>query len=315
MSEVGSGWEEPYAYHRVCIRHLASNVNTRFRNNAVKEMFGSTAMQLQNKKFDIGFRRLGELNREAQQYVVEIGIEKWSICHDGGHRYGILTTNLAEAFNNVLKGAHFLPVMALIKCVFFRVNAYFVERREFARKRLMKGLHYSPKITTLLEENCQKGAYHKVVAFDHVGWVYQVTTRRGSRPMSHGNHLHTVDLSKRTCTCNKFQTYKYPCSHVYAVCKKKGLNATQFVDIAYSTGEHLASYASKFHPLKDEAYWGPYNGPKIVCDEQNKRGKGRRKNKRFLNEMDEKRIMEQHQQQGPVNPELLTQQEVSGVEV
>ncbi|XP_074321488.1 uncharacterized protein LOC141658418 [Silene latifolia] len=288
MSEVGSGWEEPYAYHRVCIRHLASNVNTRFRNTAVKEMFGSTVMQLQNKKFDIGFRRLGELNREAQQYVVEIGIKKWSICHDGGHRYGILTTNLAEAFNNVLKGARFLPVTALIKCVFFRVNAYFVERREFARKRLMKGLHYSPKITTLLEENCQKGAYHKVVAFDHVGGVYQVTTRRGSRPMSHGNHLHTVDLSKRTCTCNKFQTYKYPCSHVYAVCKKKGLNATQFVDIAYSTGEHLASYASKFHPLKDEAYWGPYNGPKIVCDEQNKRGKGRRKNKRFLNEMDEK---------------------------
>ncbi|XP_074266433.1 uncharacterized protein LOC141589705 [Silene latifolia] len=66
MSEVGSGWEEPYAYHRVCIRHLASNVNTRFRNNAVKEMFGSTAMHFQNKKFDIGFNRLGELNREAQ---------------------------------------------------------------------------------------------------------------------------------------------------------------------------------------------------------------------------------------------------------
>ncbi|KAH9619811.1 hypothetical protein KSS87_001162 [Heliosperma pusillum] len=294
MSEVGSGWEEPHAFHRICIRHLASNVNTRYRNVKVKNMFGSTAMQFQEKKFDIGFARLGEMDRDAQHYVADVGIEKWSICHDGGHRYGILTTNLAEAFNNVLKGARFLPITALVQCIFFRVNAYFVERREEARKRLLQGQHYSSKITHLLEENCKKGAYHKVVSFDHVGGLYQVTTRRGSRNVSRGSHLHTVDLSKRTCTCNKFQTYKYPCSHVYAVCKKMKLNASQFVEISYTTGEHLASYASKFHPLKDEAYWGHYNGPRIVCDEGKRRGKG---------------SMEYCLQPGPVNPEVLTQQE------
>ncbi|KAH9623078.1 hypothetical protein KSS87_010248 [Heliosperma pusillum] len=257
-------------------------------------MFGSTAMQFQEKKFDIGFARLGEMDRDAQHYVADVGIEKWSICHDGGHRYGILTTNLAEAFNNVLKGARFLPITALVQCIFFRVNAYFVERREEARKRLLQGQHYSSKITHLLEENCKKGAYHKVVSFDHVGGLYQVTTRRGSRNVSRGSPLHTVDLSKRTCTCNKFQTYKYPCSHVYAVCKKMKLNASQFVEISYTTGDHLASYASKLHPLKDEAYWGHYNGPRIVCDEGKRRGKG---------------SMEYRLQPGPVNPEVLTQQE------
>ncbi|KAH9611726.1 hypothetical protein KSS87_001175 [Heliosperma pusillum] len=294
MSEVGSGWEEPHAFHRICIRHLASNVNTTYRNVKVKNLFGSTAMQFQEKKFDIGFARLGEMDRDAQHYVADVGIEKWSICHDGGHRYGILTTNLAEAFNNVLKGARFLPITALVQCIFFRVNAYFVERREEARKRLLQGQHYSSKITHLLEENCKKGAYHKVVSFEHVGGLYQVTTRRGSRNVSRGSHLHTVDLSKRTCTCNKFQTYKYPCSHVYAVCKKMKLNASQFVEISYTTREHLASYASKFQPLKDEAYWGHYNGPRIVCDELKRRGKG---------------SMEYRLQPGPVNPEVLTQQE------
>ncbi|KAH9616569.1 hypothetical protein KSS87_002203 [Heliosperma pusillum] len=298
MSEVGSGWEELHAFHRICIRHLASNVNTRYRNVKVKNMFGSTAMQFQEKKFDIGFARLGEMDRDAQHYVADVGIEKWSICHDDGHRYGILTTNLAEAFNNVLKGARFLPITALVQCIFFRVNAYFFERREEARKRLLQGQHYSSKITHLLEENCKKGAYHKVVSFDHVGGLYQVTTRRGSRNVSRGSHLHTVDLSKRTCTCNKFQTYKYPCSHVYAVCKKMKLNASQFVEISYTTGEHLASYASKFHPLKDEAYWGHYNGPRIVCDEGKRRGKSRPHGS-----------MEYHMQPGPINPEVLTQQE------
>ncbi|KAH9623290.1 hypothetical protein KSS87_006950 [Heliosperma pusillum] len=144
-------------------------------------MFGSTVMQFQEKKFDIGFGRLGEMNRDAQHYVTEVGMEKWSICHDGGHRYDILTTNLVEAYNNVLKGAYFLPITSLVHCIFFRLNAYFVERREETRKRLLRGLHYSSKITHLLEESFKKGAYHKVVSFDHVGGLYQVTTRRGSR--------------------------------------------------------------------------------------------------------------------------------------
>ena len=30
MNRVGKGWEEPYAFHRFCKRHLASNVHKKF---------------------------------------------------------------------------------------------------------------------------------------------------------------------------------------------------------------------------------------------------------------------------------------------
>ena len=30
MNSVGKGWEEPYAFHRFCKRHLASNVHKKF---------------------------------------------------------------------------------------------------------------------------------------------------------------------------------------------------------------------------------------------------------------------------------------------
>ncbi|XP_057526326.1 uncharacterized protein LOC130805564 [Amaranthus tricolor] len=38
-SQVGKGWEEPYAFHRFCKRHLASNVHKKFKNIAVKNLF------------------------------------------------------------------------------------------------------------------------------------------------------------------------------------------------------------------------------------------------------------------------------------
>ena len=40
--------------------------------------------------------------------------EKWELSHDGGRRYGIMTTNMFEVFNSVLKGGRSLSVIALV---------------------------------------------------------------------------------------------------------------------------------------------------------------------------------------------------------
>ena len=44
---------------------------------------------------------------------------------DGGWRYGDMTSNLVECFNNVLKGARALPVTAIVEYTFFKLNEYF----------------------------------------------------------------------------------------------------------------------------------------------------------------------------------------------
>ena len=37
INDVHFGWFEPYAYHRVCMRHLASNFMTWFKNKILKK--------------------------------------------------------------------------------------------------------------------------------------------------------------------------------------------------------------------------------------------------------------------------------------
>ena len=47
-----------------------------------------------------------------------------------------MTTNISEVFNSVLKRARSLPVTALVQLTFFRLNGYFVARREVGANRL-----------------------------------------------------------------------------------------------------------------------------------------------------------------------------------
>ncbi|XP_021840717.1 uncharacterized protein [Spinacia oleracea] len=179
MNGVNSGWEEPRAHHPFCTRHLASNVNTQFKNAYVKNLFGKAADARQRKKFDYYLGIIGELNVEAHKYLMDISSHRWSIHHDGGFRYGVKTTNMSEAFNGVMKGARCLPITALVRMTFYRVNSYFVTRRGWGKRRIEEGHDFIEKATTTIEMNMAKSGAHEVQAFDHEMGLFEVTTGRG----------------------------------------------------------------------------------------------------------------------------------------
>lgn len=288
MEEVGSGWEEPNAYHKYCTRHLASNVNSKFKSVVIKNLFGKAATARQKKKFDYYINKIGDLNVEARRYLMEIPYSKWSIHHDGGFRFGVKTTNMSEVFNGVLKGARCLPITALVQMTFFRVNSYFATRRSWSKRRLEEGHELSEKAKKTIEANMEKAAHHEVVAFDYdaIG-LYQVRTGRGRRKAGKGGNSHTVNLLSKTCTCEKLRIYKLPCSHVLAVCRHRSLSHADFVDSFFMTAEYRRSYAKCFAPVPDPCHWSAYNGPTTIANPDLKRGPGRRST-RIRNEMDER---------------------------
>ena len=57
---------------------------------------------------------IGQINVKARNRLEQVPLEKWALSHDGGQIYGIMTTNMFEVFNGVLKDACNLPIIALI---------------------------------------------------------------------------------------------------------------------------------------------------------------------------------------------------------
>ena len=44
-------------------------------------------------------------------YIINEDLDKWTQSHDGGRRYGAMTTNISECFNGVLKVPAVCPLL------------------------------------------------------------------------------------------------------------------------------------------------------------------------------------------------------------
>ena len=109
---------------------------TRFKGKLLKNLVCQEALASVERKFNKHMTTIGRINSEAQQWLKAIPFQLWALSHNGGRRYRIMTTNISEVFNSVLKGAHSLPIITLVQLTFFRLNSYFVARREIGVNRL-----------------------------------------------------------------------------------------------------------------------------------------------------------------------------------
>ena len=74
-----------------------------------------------------------------------------------------MTTNKYEVFNSVLKGAPSLPVTALVKLTFFRLNSYFVARSEQGYNILASDEQYTPYVDARIKEHVVKARSFELV--------------------------------------------------------------------------------------------------------------------------------------------------------
>lgn len=113
--------------------------------------------------------------------------EKWALCHDGGRRFGMMTTNFSEVFNSVLKGARNVPITAYVQMTFYRVNDYFVLRRKAALALSEDGGSYPPQISARLVAYGVKANSHGVRVFNFQQGIVEVkTAQSGMHPHKGG---------------------------------------------------------------------------------------------------------------------------------
>ena len=76
-------------------------------------------------------------------YLMSEDLDKCTQSHDGGRRYGAMTTNISECFNGVLKGARGLPIAAMVEFTWFKLVAYFHDRHKQITSDLSRGKVWS----------------------------------------------------------------------------------------------------------------------------------------------------------------------------
>ena len=170
-----------------------------------------------------------------------ITFEKWALSHDGGRRYGIMTTNMSEVFNSVLKGARSLLVIALVQLTFFRLNRPFVARKEQSYNKLASDEQYTPSIDAKIKAHVVKIGSFEIVFYDHNQGRFHVKSKRGQ--------THCLNLHDYKCTCGKTLIYGLPYSHIIAACRFRFVDFRSFVQGYYNTQSYYDTWATLFLPI------------------------------------------------------------------
>ncbi|KAH0668592.1 hypothetical protein KY289_023085 [Solanum tuberosum] len=245
-------FQEPQVFHRFCIRHLKSNFQSRFPNRDLSRLMWRAASAHQVRKFESLMWQIKEENVEAYEYLMEIPLEKWTVSYDDGKRWGVLTTNLSESFNGVLKKARGLPVTAMVKLSLEQTIERYTRRSQIAQQLQEQNELWTGRFKIKWEKNYESSKRHFVFYWNIPTGVYEV---RSIEVDGTGGNPHCVSLNERKCDCGKWANLHFPCSHVMKVIDRMGELARNFVSEHFTIDNYVATYSGSFSPVGHEAYW------------------------------------------------------------
>ena len=157
-------------------------------------------------------------------------------------RYNILTTNIAECMNAILKDAREMPIIPLLDNIRSKLQQWFHDRRtragnltselsEWAEAKLSK---WSEIASRMLVRPINPNQYRVV----------------GSNQLEG-----MVDLANRTCTCKKFDLHQFPCVHAMAACMQRHIPFHAMTSPYYYARTLCAAYAESIYPVGDIVQW------------------------------------------------------------
>ncbi|KAL0344444.1 UNVERIFIED_CONTAM: hypothetical protein Sradi_4275700 [Sesamum radiatum] len=285
----------PRGVHRFCLRHVCSNFNNKYKNVQLKDLCWRAGSESSARKFDRIMEEIKSLNPEAYDWLGNIDKTQWTLAHDGGWRTGILTTNMSEAVNGVLKGARRLPIVPLVEITLNRSAQYFLQRTARANRMVMDNQQWADYAFRLFEARQAEAIHHIVQKFDYnqqsASVITLSTTGQGSR-------TYVVKLRQQMCSCGKWATHGIPCSHAIQASRHFGMNASNFIPEYFSTRAYKKTYLGRFEPVYGEEYWDPVHFELVHNPtKRTRRGPGRDVTTRIRNEMDQpqRRARQQYQ--------------------
>ncbi|RYR02375.1 hypothetical protein Ahy_B06g081172 [Arachis hypogaea] len=270
VARSNGAWSPPRAFHMFCIRHIESNFLRKFKAPYLQKLVVNIGYSRTVREYEVRYQRLRERGEAYTNWLNRIPREQYALAYDGGYRWGHMTTNLVECINSVLKGARNLPITALVKATFYRLNELFTRKRAEAESRITAGHVFSEVVTLKLNANQLASSNIQVNCFDRMNEVFEVEL---SMPSTSVDNDVTVVSSR---------WIGFPVDMFL-----HRLDWRVYVHEVYKMDQVRRVYRARFRPLGNPTTWPVYSGPRFVPNPNLRRvTKGRPRMTRFLNEMD-----------------------------
>ncbi|KFK39585.1 hypothetical protein AALP_AA3G263500 [Arabis alpina] len=224
------------AWHGACVIHLARNIAARFKGKRLPSLMVLAARKYGIEEFYKVFAEIEAVDGDCTEYLKSLGFAHWKLSHFIGMRYNVMTTNIAESLNNILKEGRDFPIVSMVESLRTSLMGWFARRRLAAASEKCK---VTPKVREKLETNFFFSTSMAVKPAN--GQEFEVQTKKGE--------IFIVDLARKMCSFREFQLLLIPCSHALAAAAEINLSTEKLVGDAYLTKTWRAAYAATIHPV------------------------------------------------------------------
>ncbi|XP_020263043.1 uncharacterized protein LOC109839024 [Asparagus officinalis] len=192
------------ALHSRCVLHLVENFRLKLKDVGMKSndthVLGNL-LQIACYKYTIAewneyMKEIYDMDPRANNITVNYSPDQWANAFFPGIRYGHVTSNVAESFNNWIRKARMLQILQIVEHIRKQIMVRMSNRRLLGDKWVR---YLCPQTEMVLKENIEKGRPLDVkqAAAD----IFEVQAHKTTR----------VDLEKKTCTCRAWDVMRIPC--------------------------------------------------------------------------------------------------------
>lgn len=222
--------------HCACILHLQRNIQTYFKTKHISYLVGKAACAFGLPEFYTLFNKIKLMNTSCAEYLIGIGFEHWARAHFSGNRYNIMTSNVAESWNSVLREAREYPILPLVEFIRSKLMNLFSERRGESSNQINR---FSPRVVVIVAANFEQSGGMLAKKINNL--EYEVKDKEGGS-------FH-VNLRNKQCSCNVFQTLMIPCSHAISASIYGKVRVETLVSDVYSMDSLAAAYKGDIFPV------------------------------------------------------------------
>ncbi|XP_038713386.1 uncharacterized protein LOC120007256 [Tripterygium wilfordii] len=256
----------PESYHGHCIFHIKQNMKAKKFDPVVFPIYFKATKAYRVFEFEVLMTQLSLIDPRAQSYLLEAGFAKWSRAHFLGRRYNILTTNIAESMNAVLREARHLPITMLVEHLRDLLQRWFYERRTEAAS-LNSVL--CKEVDKHIRKRIDRSRRMDVTPISHIEYYVRDGCGNGE-----------VNLHNRTCSCKKFDLQQLPCVHALAACANREIAVHSLCSRYYTNEAILVAYAEPIYTVGIE-HQRVENDIRVLLPPKAKRPGGRPKQQRI----------------------------------
>ena len=223
----------PGSPHGYCLRHLYENLHKNYKHPDLQRFLYEAARAKTEQEYNNAIEQMRGINSDAVDWLLTHAAPKhWCEYYFPGHRYGHITSNIAESINAWLLDAREKPIIAMLEQIRHQLMEWFAARRQIDQNT--EGILVSSVAKIIKDMLTTRARRYRVIQSN--GAVYEVFS-----PETISTYV--VRLDTETCTCYEWQMSGIPCGHVLAV----GLGC----------GDDSQTYAKAFYRL--DAYRGIYS--------------------------------------------------------